>query len=322
MAIPPDKPETQDASVAMFREKRDEKAKRAAQSFNDTVTMQSVDAQDIFANLKLMLELFFTQLCGDPERADILRACLGYPDSYTDTPSLRQPWQKAGETHDRPQKPFLDSYRDRLAQRNGGAPAPDPFAAVSGDAKDAFNMFMEHVRHREGYSRKVYKDSKGYLTVGIGHRVLKEDHLKFGDVISDDAVLSFFREDTEKAFRAATRQAQEAGLTDAKSIAGLASVNFQMGTGWTDTFYNSWPAIKRKDYESAIENLRKSAWYGQTPKRVEDFIAVLENAIKIRDGQIAPPTALAQNNNDITSPKTAPAPPTPEQHPAPLPPAG
>jgi GH24 family phage-related lysozyme (muramidase) len=41
-------------------------------------------------------------------------------------------------------------------------------------------------------SMKVYKDSRGFLTVGIGHKVVSADKLKLGDEIDDARVDAFF----------------------------------------------------------------------------------------------------------------------------------
>lgn len=78
---------------------------------------------------------------------------------------------------------------------------------------------------REGRRNDVYLDSRGIPTVGIGHKVLPEDNLKVGDVISDARVEAFYVKDSKVALDAARSQAMEAGITDPRFIAYLASVN-------------------------------------------------------------------------------------------------
>ena len=46
----------------------------------------------------------------------------------------------------------------------------------------------QFIKSREGKSNKVYPDSVGKPTVGIGHLVTKSDNLVIGDTISDDKI--------------------------------------------------------------------------------------------------------------------------------------
>lgn len=143
-------------------------------------------------------------------------------------------------------------------------------------------MAMERAQQilhlREGWRLDVYSDKLGVLTVGIGHKVLTSDGLKFGDTITAQRAWDFFYSDVAKAFNAAKTQAKQVGKYTPEFIAALTSVNFQLGTGWTKTFYETWPALLRGDWQTAERNLRASLWYRQTPVRVEDFIAEIRRA--------------------------------------------
>lgn len=136
---------------------------------------------------------------------------------------------------------------------------------------------------REGRVGKVYKDSRGFLTGGIGHLIRPSDGLKFGDFISEDLIDEWFENDVRYSLDAALRQCNELNLISAEFLAALISVNFQLGPKWNlptknggKGFTRTWQLIKEKRYTEAIQNLRKSAWFKQTPKRVEDFIQSLE----------------------------------------------
>ncbi len=152
-------------------------------------------------------------------------------------------------------------------------------------SKDAWLEYIEHLNLREGSRNDVYKCSEGYLTVGVGHRVLPEDGLKFGDVISDEQIQEFLKKDALKALKSAQKQAEVMGTNDPEIIKGLASVNFQLGENWTSKFHKTWPAIINGDYETAINNLEKSKWNTQTPTRVDDFQKVLMHASNSRNTQ-------------------------------------
>jgi lysozyme len=51
------------------------------------------------------------------------------------------------------------------------------------------------IEKEEGKRNDVYHDSRGFLTVGVGHLVLLHDDLHFGDVISDEQVDTFLKAD-------------------------------------------------------------------------------------------------------------------------------
>lgn len=140
------------------------------------------------------------------------------------------------------------------------------------------DMWLEKALLREGERLTVYVDTEGYPTVGIGHKVLPHDKLKVGDRITKERSRALFWEDTKIAEIAALRQAEEIGIKNDGFICALISVNFQLGTNWTKVFKTTYPAIVRGDFDTAINNLRRSKWYRQTPVRVEDFIRSLERA--------------------------------------------
>jgi lysozyme len=136
--------------------------------------------------------------------------------------------------------------------------------------------FEKLIAEREGRRNDVYKDSLGKLTVGIGHLVVPSDHLNFGERISDEQIDAFFEKDSAPAMQAARSQASAAGITDSAFIPYLASVNFQLGIGWTNTFPHTWKMIVDGKYEDAAKALDGTLWAEQTPVRVKDF----QNALR------------------------------------------
>lgn len=127
----------------------------------------------------------------------------------------------------------------------------------------------------EGRRTRVYADTRGRLTVGIGHLVLPDDRLNAGDVISEARVDALFARDAARALAAASSQAAEAGVTDAEFVARLAAVNFQLGSGWTAVFPKTWGLIVAGAYGAAADGLASSLWARQTPRRVAAFQAAL-----------------------------------------------
>lgn len=140
------------------------------------------------------------------------------------------------------------------------------------------SLWKKHALLREGEKLTAYLDTVGVATVGIGHKLLVCDKLKVGDKITKERSDAFFKKDSALATIAAKQQAKSIGIESDWFIAALISVNFQLGINWTRVFYGTYPAIVSHDFDKAINNLRRSDWYKQTPVRVEDFIAALERA--------------------------------------------
>lgn len=153
-------------------------------------------------------------------------------------------------------------------------------APQSKDAIDAIALakFRAVVRQSEGYRLDAYYDSLGILTVGIGHKVLSSDKLKFGDVITAARAEALFAADTKTAFAAAQKQALELNKYTADFLVALSEVNYQLGTGWKNKFSNTWKYLKAGQYKNAISNLLNSAWHSQTPVRVKTFVAAIQSA--------------------------------------------
>ena len=155
--------------------------------------------------------------------------------------------------------------------------------------------FLKHLSDREGFENYVYADSLGKLTGGTGHLLTEKELAKYkkGQKIDETTTKQWLIDDSSKAYNAAIAQADEAGITDQAFIEALASVNFQLGTGWRGKFKGTWNAIKAGDFKLAAEEAmykdpdeldkgpiplyRTSQWYQDTPVRVNDFTAALKN---------------------------------------------
>jgi GH24 family phage-related lysozyme (muramidase) len=126
--------------------------------------------------------------------------------------------------------------------------------------------FEKLMADREGCRNVVYKDTLGKPTVGIGHLVVASDNLQVGDRITDEQITTFFQKDGAAALSAARLQAVEAGITDPDFIPYLGSVNFQLGTHWTNTFPNTWKMIVDGKYEEAARALDGTQWAPRDPR--------------------------------------------------------
>jgi GH24 family phage-related lysozyme (muramidase) len=137
--------------------------------------------------------------------------------------------------------------------------------------------FMEHLKLREGWRTKVYLDSRGLPTVGLGHLLSSAEKQKYpvGTSVPENLLNSWATHDAKKAYDAASDQAGTLGVASQSFKNALASVNFQLGTAWNTKFKKTWGYMTKGEWEKAALECQDSAWYAQTPVRVQDFQAAL-----------------------------------------------
>ena len=148
--------------------------------------------------------------------------------------------------------------------------------------------FLDHLRLREGakldnQDRHIsYYDSEDRLTGGIGHLMSAKERAIYpkGTVIPKKLVSSWLLKDSKKAYTAALKQAKELGIDNQDFLNSLASVNYQLGTGWKDKFKKTWNYLKEGEFEKASIEAADSKWNTQTPKRVKDFQEGIGNLYK------------------------------------------
>ena len=147
---------------------------------------------------------------------------------------------------------------------------------AEGEGASLFPDFINLLHDEEGYRERVYKDSEGYLTAGLGHKLTGNDLklYKLNDRVPDEILQEWEKKDTEKAWEAALSQLIELGI-DAESSPEftivLGSVNFQLGTSWYKDHKKTWSFLKAGNYKEAAEEAARSRWYRQTPDRVVTF---------------------------------------------------
>lgn len=135
------------------------------------------------------------------------------------------------------------------------------------------------LRKREGVRTDVYRDSEGYLTAGVGHKLTDSEIKKYpyGTIVSKDLIDTWERQDVSGAYKAAVNQAAAIGTTDTHFIAALTSVNFQLGTAWNQEHVKTWGYMKAHEWEKAAVEAEDSSWFRQTPVRVRDLQEALRS---------------------------------------------
>nr|3RZE_A Chain A, Histamine H1 receptor, Lysozyme chimera [synthetic construct] len=161
------------------------------------------------------------------------------------------------------------------------------YAKIYKAVRQHCNIF-EMLRIDEGLRLKIYKDTEGYYTIGIGHLLTKSPSLNAAKseldkaigrntngVITKDEAEKLFNQDVDAAVRGILRNAKLKPVydsLDAVRRAALINMVFQMGETGVAGFTNSLRMLQQKRWDEAAVNLAKSRWYNQTPNRAKRVI--------------------------------------------------
>lgn len=128
----------------------------------------------------------------------------------------------------------------------------------------------------EGRVRHVYKDSLGYLTVGVGRLV---DQRKGGGLRESEIDFLLDNDIDEAIEDVQSLPAWQAVKNDPVRSRALLNMRFQLGADGLRGFRNSLAMIASRDWARAGANLRASKWYRQTPQRAERVIRMIETGV-------------------------------------------
>lgn len=149
---------------------------------------------------------------------------------------------------------------------------------------DIFGM----LRIDEGYDNKLYKDTEGYWTIGIGQLITKSPSKSTAEAELDKLMGracsgQITRQEAEALFNKSVDKAVVGiqknvllrsvyDVLDSVRQAALINMVFQMGVAGVASFTNSMALLKAKNWEKAATNLAQSKWYKQTPNRAKRVI--------------------------------------------------
>lgn len=134
----------------------------------------------------------------------------------------------------------------------------------------------EQLMRDEGDRLKVYKDSLGYLTVGIGHKVVPADNLQLGDTISVSQRDAFFVHDLQTAESALSSHLVWTQSLDEARRGALINLCFNLGFRGLLEFRHMLAAAEHHDWQRAAAELLNSKAEHQEPARIERLAKQLE----------------------------------------------
>ena len=135
-------------------------------------------------------------------------------------------------------------------------------------------LLKERIKKNEGFRQTPYLDSLGFLTIGYGHLIKKNEIKKFQNKVSKKKLSLLFNLDYHKALVDYNKVYKiKKHPRPIKEV--LIEMIFQLGIKKQKKFLKMNKYIDKKHYFMAALEMRKSLWYKQTPSRVDGLIKIL-----------------------------------------------
>jgi lysozyme len=147
-----------------------------------------------------------------------------------------------------------------------------------GGSEVQLKRLMRQLEIDEGRKLRVYEDTEGLPTVGIGHLIKKSDppeirNLKVGDLITREQMESLFEQDLAIAmadFRLIFTN-WETIPAEAQEI--LINMLFNLGRIRFLGFKGVIAAVYANNWEKAADEMQDSKWFNQVGKRAARLVA-------------------------------------------------
>ena len=132
------------------------------------------------------------------------------------------------------------------------------------------DRLKDSVKQHEGYRNKVYLDTLGKRTVGVGHLCV-EDFWEDDKEYEEKFLMEILQKDLQQSIRGARSLMEDHGCADIDEQAEeiLIEMVFQLGMTGVSKFKNMWKALAEKNYIGASYEMLDSRWSKQTPNRAK-----------------------------------------------------
>ena len=136
------------------------------------------------------------------------------------------------------------------------------------------DRLLESVKKHEGYRNKVYLDTLGKRTVGVGHLCV-EDFWEDDKEYEEKFLMTILEHDLSDAIKGANDLMAENGCMDMNEKAHelIIEMVFQLGKTGVSKFRNMWKHLSALEYSSAASEMLDSRWAKQTPNRAQAMSA-------------------------------------------------
>lgn len=121
---------------------------------------------------------------------------------------------------------------------------------------------------------------KGYLTVGIGHRILPSDPeygKPVGTKVTDERVEELFTQDVSIALENSNAIFSNFDTLPQEAQRVIANMMFNLGKKGFKSFKKLIAAVKDCDWSKAADEMKNSTWHGQVGDRAPRLVERMRN---------------------------------------------
>jgi lysozyme len=188
------------------------------------------------------------------------------------------------------------SAKTAIADKLKAVGALDSIDAIPSDkevkADNIVNQIMNRVIKHEGYKPKVYTDTKGNPTVGVGFNLNRQDSAeKLQEVgaslsavksgtqqLSDSQIKELLIADLNKAKEDAKGLVKNFSSLPASVQGVLTEMTFNLGKKGLSEFTNFLANVTSKNFEEASKEMLNSAWAKQVGQRANTLSGIIKTA--------------------------------------------
>jgi lysozyme len=162
----------------------------------------------------------------------------------------------------------------------------EPTITTSGIKQDLLDMIERH----EGKRNRIYKDSLGVPTIGIGFNLNRVDAKQKlfnlgidinkvfqGQKLTDEQVYSLFKDDVQTAKNDAMKFLPNFNEQPEIVQNILVDMAFNLGYNRLSNFKDFRQALISKNYNQASKEMKDSKWYHQVGNRSKELVHMMEN---------------------------------------------
>lgn len=133
---------------------------------------------------------------------------------------------------------------------------------------DSHKIAKNLISNDEGFSGKVYTDTKGFLTIGFGFN-LNNQNMPISVALDWlDLILNSIEHSLENTISFWD------SLNDPRKYV-LINMAYQMGIGGLLAFHDMLKALERKDYAATVAAMKDSVWYREFTARASRLMKIM-----------------------------------------------
>ena len=148
------------------------------------------------------------------------------------------------------------------------------------------SRIRDQIKYHEGVEHKIYLDTEGLPTVGVGHLILKTDpeyELEVGTYIDEERVNELFEQDLEVCISELDKNIKWWKDLDEVRQRCLIDLTFNLGMPRLKKFKKTLDHLQHKRYEEASVELLDSRYARQVGKRANRISEMIRTGGDTKD---------------------------------------